>query len=104
MKEYTTKGVGLPCYLNSNSGLQDVSLTVLPNSKVVLRSYKASRNLTRFAGMVKTHPRTFHVGVDPSHVHSLVTRLTAQYSVAILDGGCDTGLLGDGWYILDYFG
>jgi predicted TPR repeat methyltransferase len=54
--------------------------------------------------MVKTHPRTFHVGVDPSHVRSLITRLTAQYSVAILDGGCDTGLLGDGWYILDYFG
>jgi hypothetical protein len=52
--------------------------------------------------MVQTDPRTLHVGLDPSRICSLTTHLTTQESVAFLDGGCDIGLLGDGWYILGY--
>lgn len=74
----------------------------------LLKSYKASRkNVSRFVGMVKTtaDTRILHVNVDPRCVRSLLARLLADISVALMDGGCDTGLLdGRSWHIVCYTG
>ena len=57
-------------------------------------------------GMAKTGPatRTIHVNIDPSQVRSLLSKLSKTDAVAVTDGGCDTGLLGAGWYITEYTG
>jgi hypothetical protein len=74
----------------------------------LLKSYKASRSVNRFMGMVRiqpSEPRTLHINVDPRRVRSLIARLSANESVAVMDGGCDTGLLGGkSWYIVAYTG
>jgi hypothetical protein len=72
----------------------------------LLRSYKASRHVSRFIGMARatTASRTIHVNVDPSRVRSLLSKLSKTDAVAVTDGGCDTGLLGAGWYISEYTG
>jgi hypothetical protein len=56
--------------------------------------------------MVKTTPatRTIHINIDPTHVRSLLAKLSHTDSIALTDGGCDTGLLGAGWHILEYTG
>ena len=73
----------------------------------LLRSHKVTRDAARFLGMAVTTPRllgqrTIHVNMDPGCVRSLASHLTPQESVVVADGGCDTGLLGTGWYILEY--
>jgi hypothetical protein len=73
----------------------------------VMKSYKATRNLNRFAGMAKTRTHTtrdIHVHLDKAKVRALVSKLTQTESVALSDGGCNTTLLGDGWYITEYTG
>jgi hypothetical protein len=72
----------------------------------VMRSYKATQNLNRFAGMMKTMTptRNIHVHLDMAKVRALVSKLAQTESVALSDGGCDTTLLGDGWYITEYTG
>ena len=35
---------------------------------------------------------------------SLISRLFPQELVVVADGGCDTGLLGTDWYVLEYTG
>jgi hypothetical protein len=37
-------------------------------------------------------------------VRALVSQLAKMEAVALIDGGCDTTLLGTGWYILEYTG
>jgi hypothetical protein len=56
--------------------------------------------------MVKTTPmaRTVHVNIDPTRVRSLLAKLSQTDSIALTDEGCDTGLLGAGWYIVEYTG
>ena len=48
--------------------------------------------------------RTIHVNIDPSRVRSLLSKLSKTDAVAVTNGGCDTGLLGAGWYIAKYTG
>ena len=48
--------------------------------------------------------RTVHVNIDPTRVRSLLAKLSQTDSIALTDGGCDTGLLGAGWYIVEYTG
>jgi hypothetical protein len=52
----------------------------------------------------ETLPRTLHLHLNPYHVRSLNAQLAIQEYMALLDGGCDTSLLGDGWYIQAYTG
>ena len=59
--------------------------------------------------MATTIPQTLSahtvcVSVDPSKVRSLVSRLSPCKSLVIINGGCDTGLLGTDWYVLEYMG
>ena len=73
----------------------------------LLRSHKATRDAVRFLGMTVTTPsppehRTIHVNLDPGRVRSLASRLTPRESIVVADGGCDTGLLGTDWYVLEY--
>ena len=73
----------------------------------LLHSHKATRDAAHFLGMVVTTPsfpahRTVHVNVDPGCVRSLASHLTPRESVVVADGGCDTGLLGTDWYVLEY--
>jgi uncharacterized protein YlbG (UPF0298 family) len=70
----------------------------------IIRSYKATRNLNRFGGMVRTSNRDVHVSVDMGKVRALMSKLDKEEIVALSDGGCDTTLLGAGWYILEYTG
>lgn len=60
--------------------------------------------MARTQPAVPTPLRTLYVNIDPSHVRSLAARLSGNTYMALLDGGCDTGLLGEGWYILSYTG
>ena len=77
----------------------------------VLCSHKATHQAVRFFGMTTTavphalSDCTVCFGVDPSKkVCSLVFRLSPQELVVIADGGCDAGLLGTDWYVLEYTG
>jgi hypothetical protein len=72
----------------------------------LIRSYKASCNVSRFLGMTRANQasQTIHVNVDPSRVRSLLSKLSQTDAVTVTDGGCDTGLLGAGWYVLEYTG
>jgi hypothetical protein len=71
-----------------------------------MKSYKATRNVNRFAGMMKTQvaPRDIHIRLDPTKVRALVSKLMKKESVAVSNGGCDTTLLGEDWYIAEYTG
>ena len=71
----------------------------------VLQSHKATRNAACFLGMTTSVPNTpsdctVCVNVDPSKLHSLVSRLSPWELVIVADGGCDTGLLQTDWYVL----
>jgi hypothetical protein len=51
----------------------------------IMRSYKkATQNVNRFAGMMKTQPapRDIHIRLDPTKVRALVSKLTKKESVA----------------------
>ena len=73
----------------------------------LLCSHKATRDAARFLGMAVTRPSfpahcTAHVNLDPGRVRSLASHLTPRKSIVVADGGCDTGLLGTDWYVLEY--
>ena len=51
-----------------------------------------------------TQNRTVHINIDPTRVRSLLAKLSQTNAIALTDGGCDTGLLGAGWYIAAYTG
>jgi hypothetical protein len=54
--------------------------------------------------MVRTSHQDIHVSVNMGKVRALMLQLDEKEVVAISDGGCDTTLLGTGWYILEYTG
>ena len=72
----------------------------------LFKSYKASCNSSHFIGMARTviANRTVHVNMDPTKIRALTSRLAYNDAIVIADGGCDTGLLGSGWYIHEYTG
>ena len=70
-------------------------------------SHKASHEAAQFLGMAITTPHppptwTVCVNMDPTKVRSLISCLSPHESIVVADGGCDTGLLGTDWYVLEY--
>jgi hypothetical protein len=42
------------------------------------------------------------MNIDPAKVWALVSKLAKDESVELSDSGCNTGLFGYGWYIVEY--
>lgn len=60
--------------------------------------------MTRTQTAAADHPQTLHTTLNPFHVQSLAAQLSSSTYMALLDGGCDMGLLGKGWRIMSYTG
>ena len=92
---------------DSDTSTDDECKETLQEVSWLLCSHKATRDATPFLGMTITTPnhpthRTVCVNVDPAQVRSLASRLSPCESIIVVDGGCDTGLLGADWYVLEY--
>jgi hypothetical protein len=87
-----------------NTESEDNSDDVEEALNFIIRSYKATQNLNRFGGMVRTSHHNVHVSVNMGKVRAFMSQLDEKEVVTLSDGGCDITLLGAGWYILEYTG